>query len=93
MNRSIRIVTGCKYVDIDGYCVEYFNACEAGIVGDFAQAIRDDIKIEKVGVLPEVIGQMVLLSVRKFDRNVAAAVFAEYSEWMMNVISLEDGKS
>lgn len=77
----------------DDYCVEYFSACEAEIVGDLAQAIRDDIKIEKVGVLPEVIGQMVLLSARKFDRNVSAAVFAEYSEWMMNVISLEDGKS
>ena len=77
MNKPIRIATGCKYVDIDGYCVDYFNACEAGIVSNFAQAIRDDIKIEKVGVLPEVIGQMVLLSAQKFDRNVAAAVFAD----------------
>jgi inorganic pyrophosphatase/exopolyphosphatase len=46
----------------DDYCVEYFSACEAEIVNNFAQAIRDDIKIEKVGALPEVIGQMVLLS-------------------------------
>ncbi len=75
------------------FYVEYFSACESGILKDFAKAIKDDIKMEKVGVLPEVIGQMVVLDMGNFDTEKMKNVFAEYPEWLMNVISLEDGKS
>lgn len=75
------------------YYAEYFSACEAEIAKDFARAIRNDIKIEKVGVLPEVIGQMIVLDIRNFDYHKMLEVFAEFPEWLMNVICLEDGKS
>ena len=51
------------------------------------------MKIEKVGVLPEVIGQMIVLNIDKFDTEEMKKVFEEYPEWLMNVICLEDGKS
>ena len=75
------------------FYVEYFSACESEILKDFTKAIKDDIKIEKVGVLPEVIGQMVVLNTNNFNIEKMKDVFAEYPEWLMNVISLEDGKS
>ena len=60
---------------------------------DFAKAIKDDLKIEKAGDLPEAIGQMIVLNLNSFNLDEMKKVFAEYPEWMMNVISLEDGKS
>lgn len=75
------------------FYVEYFSACESEILKDFAKAIKDDIKIEKVGVLPEAIGQMIVLNIDNFDVVKMKEVFAEYPEWLMNVISLKDGKS
>lgn len=75
------------------FYVEYFSACESEILKDFTKAIKDDIKIEKVGVLPEVIGQMIVLNIDSFDTDKMREVFAEYPEWLINVISLEDGKS
>ncbi|MBR0467575.1 DHH family phosphoesterase [Candidatus Saccharibacteria bacterium] len=75
------------------FYIEYFTACETEILKDFAKAIKDDIKIEKVGILPEVIGQMIVLDIKNFNTKKMKEVFAEYPEWLMNVISLEDGKS
>lgn len=76
-----------------GFYAEYFSACEAEIMKDFTKAIKDDLKIEKAGDLPEVIGQMIVLNLNSFNLDEIKKVFAEYPEWMMNVISLEDGKS
>lgn len=73
---------------------EYFGACYAEINGDLVGAIRDDTKIEKVSpILPEVIGQIIVPRIEDFDVSVLEVAFAEYSEWMMNVIALKDGKS
>ncbi len=72
---------------------EYFSACETEIMRDFKKAIQDDLKIEKAGVLPEVIGQMIVLNLDHFDYGKMKEVFADYPEWMMNVILLEEGKS
>lgn len=72
---------------------EYFSACEFEIMKDFEKAIIDDLKIEKVEMLPEVIGQMIVLNLDNFDHKKMNEVFAKYPEWMMNVILLEDGKS
>ncbi|MBR3324023.1 DHH family phosphoesterase [Candidatus Saccharibacteria bacterium] len=77
----------------DDYYAKYFTACESEILKDYTRAIKDDIKIEKVGTLPEVIGQMVVLNIDNFNIEKMESVFAEYPEWLMNVISLEDGKS
>ena len=75
------------------FYAEYFSACEAEILKDFTKAIKDDLKIEKAGDLPEVIGQMIVLNLNSFNLDEMKKVFAGYPEWMMNVISLEDGKS
>jgi inorganic pyrophosphatase len=75
------------------FYAEYFSACESEILKDFTRAIKDDIKIEKAGVLPEAIGQMIILNIDRFDTAKMKQVFADYPEWLMNVISLEDGKS
>lgn len=75
------------------FYVDYFSACESEIMQDFAKAIKDDIKIEKVGVLPEVIGQMIVLNIENFNTDEMKKIFADYPEWLMNVICLEDGKS
>ena len=72
---------------------EYFSACEAEITKDFEKAIKDDLKIEKAGTLPEVIGQMIVLNLDNFDQEKMNEIFAAYPEWMMNVILLEEGKS
>ena len=72
---------------------EYFSACEAEITKDFEKAIKDDLKIEKAGILPEVIGQMIVLNLDNFDQEKMNEIFATYPEWMMNVILLEEGKS
>ena len=72
---------------------EYFSACEAEITKDFEKAIKDDLKIEKAGTLPEVIGQMIVLNLDNFDYEKMSEIFADYPEWMMNVILLEEGKS
>ena len=75
------------------FYTEYFSACEAEILKDFTKAIKDDLKIEKAGDLPEVIGQMIVLNLNSFNLDEMKKVFAGYPEWMMNLISLEDGKS
>ncbi len=77
----------------ENFYKEYFSACEAGIMKDFEKAVKDDLKIEKVGMLPEVIGQMIVLNLDNFNHEKMKEIFADYPEWMMNVILLEDGKS
>ncbi len=72
---------------------EYFSACETEVTKDFEKAIKDDLKIEKAGILPEVIGQMIVLNLDNFDQEKMNEIFAAYPEWMMNVILLEEGKS
>lgn len=73
---------------------KYFEGCYAEIRRDLAKAIRDDTKIEKVSpILPEVIGQIIVPKIKDFDTAMLDTVFAEYPEWMMNVIALKDGKS
>lgn len=72
---------------------EYFQACFAGIKSNLAQAIANDLKIEQVSPwLPQVFGQIILPSYRDLNEKVLEACFTNYDVWMMNVISLLDGK-
>lgn len=78
----------------DDFVAIYFEACYKEIEKNLVQAIRDDTKIEKVSpMLPEVFGQIIVPKIEVFEASVLDNVFAEYPEWMMNVIALEDGKS
>lgn len=73
---------------------KYFEACYAKIKENPIGAIRDDTKIEEVSsMLPEVFGQMIVPKVEDFDISALRLAFAEYPEWIMNVIALKDRKS
>lgn len=73
---------------------EYFELCFAEISNNLERAITDDTKIEFVSEsLPKVFGQIVLPSHAEFDVQILPRIFRPYDEWMMNVISLDDGKS
>ena len=77
----------------NNYYIEYFTACQSEIMKNFVKSIENDLKIEKAGTLPEVIGQMIILNINDFDYAKMKTVFAKYPEWMMNVILLQEGKS
>ena len=56
----------------------------------------NDIKVEKVsGFLPDVIGQLIVLDINIILENLVRIrkVFEIYSDWILNVISLNEGKS
>ncbi len=77
----------------ENFYKEYFSACESEIMKDLEKAIKDDLKIEKAGMLPEAIGQIIVLNLDNFDYKKMKEVFTRYPEWIMNVILLEEGKS
>ncbi len=77
----------------DDWYKEYFLACEREQAKDLKGAILSDIKSEFVSpLLPETVGQIIL-----FDRSgieaTLAEIFADFDQWMINVISIEDGRS
>ncbi len=84
-----------KYGKLSGdFANEYFAACFAEVKKDLAGAIRNDTKVEEVSpVLPKVFGQLIVPRIEDFDTSVLDTAFAEYSEWIMNIMALEDGKS
>lgn len=71
----------------------YFEACQEGILQDAKTAIFDDMKIEKsYALLPAAIGQIILLNHDALSEDKIREIFHDFDEWMLNVISLEDGK-
>lgn len=85
--KSIGGISGEWYKD-------YFNACDTTIMQDYKGAILNDLKIEDVApILPQAIAQMILLDTDKIGYQMIADTLSDYSEWVMNVIVLNDGKS
>ncbi|MCL2444714.1 DHH family phosphoesterase [Candidatus Saccharibacteria bacterium] len=78
----------------ENWAAEYFRACEDGVLTDLAGAIRDDVKYPGVEGLPEEVGQVVVFDHEKVlaRADELEGVF-DGDSWMMNVISLKDGKS
>lgn len=76
---------------------EYFRSCQGVIEEDLAGAILSGVKVERVSeVLPEVIGQLLVLDAEGIlrRRGEVAEVLGGIGEgWMINVISLREGKS
>ena len=73
---------------------EYFLACEQEQMKDLKGAILGDMKAEWVSkLLPEAIGQIIILHHNRITQEVLEKVFADYDKWMINVISLEEGRS
>ena len=78
------------------YIREYFEACYLDIENNLEDMLVNDIKVEKVsGFLPDVIGQLIVLDINIILENLVRIrkVFEIYSDWILNVISLNEGKS
>lgn len=72
----------------------YFETCQEGMLQDAKAAIFDDMKVEKsYALLPAAIGQIILLNHDTLSEEKIREIFRDFDEWMLNVISLEDGKS
>lgn len=74
----------------------YFKSCYERIGDNLEESIKNDTKIENTSsVLPIVFGQLIVLDIDIILSNLEESLspFAEYDEWMFNVISLSDGKS
>jgi inorganic pyrophosphatase/manganese-dependent inorganic pyrophosphatase len=81
----------------DNWANEYFMACEKEILIDLEKSLRNDIKInQNIPLLPNVFGQLVILSVEPImsQLDLIKKLFrSNGSEWMLNLICLSDGKS
>lgn len=78
----------------DDFGSEYFLACEKEQMKDLKTAILGDMKTEWVSkLLPEAIGQIIILHHSRITREMLEEVFVDYDRWMINVISLEEGRS
>jgi len=80
----------------DNFRESYFRDCYSDLEDGLEEYLKNDTKIEKVSsYLPEVFGQLIVLDkadiVRNLDR--VKKTFSQYEEWMLNIISLRDGKS
>lgn len=80
----------------DSFRESYFQDCYSDLEDGLEEYLKNDTKIEKVSsYLPEVFGQLIVLDkadiVRNLDR--VRQAFSPYEEWMLNIISLRDGKS
>ena len=73
---------------------EYFRACEKEQLKNLKGAILSDMKSEWVSpLLPEAIGQIILFNRENINNEILSEVFSDYGKWIINVISLEDGRS
>ncbi len=74
----------------------YFQDCYQDLDSNLEEYLKNDTKIEKVSsYLPEVFGQLIALDINDILKNIdrVRQSFEGYEEWMLNVISLRDGKS
>jgi Inorganic pyrophosphatase/exopolyphosphatase len=75
---------------------EYFDACEEEILNDLELAIINDIKNARENKnLPDIFGQLAIFNSDKILNQIELIedVFKKYDNWMINIISLKDGKS
>jgi len=83
-----------------GWPAQYFSACQAGIVADLPQAVKDDTKTMdsfKTFTNAIEVGQLAIwdgqeLATRSFD-TFKKTLQADQPFWFMNVISIKDGRS
>lgn len=75
----------------------YFNECQKIIENDLINSIINDVKIEETSsYLPKVLGQLTIWNVNSILKNketIKMAMNTYGSEWLINIISLEENKS
>lgn len=80
----------------DNFRNEYFSSCYQNLEFNLKESIQNDIKIEYVSdYLPEVFGQLLVLDQKTVldHLNLVEEAFSEYDNWILNIMSLHDGKS
>jgi inorganic pyrophosphatase len=81
----------------EAWSEKYFISCQELIEKDLEQAIINDMKIEYVSeLLPKVFGQLLVYNKDSIINNMSLIkeVFNRYDkDWMLNLISLKEGKS
>lgn len=81
----------------EDFAERYFLECQGEVEGDLASAIRNDTKIEQVSLtFPKAIGQLVCWNGEEFLKRAEeiSDILSEIDErWIMNLISLKDGRS
>ena len=86
-----------KIVKNDKLAEEYFKECQEKILLNPVDSIKNDTKIGVVSnILPPVMGQLVLWDKDYFIKNMDLLIETMESfkeDWIMNLISLKDGKS
>lgn len=83
--------------NIDNYEEKYFLECQKNIETNLVNSLENDTKIEKVcEILPQAFSQLTLWN-KKFIFENIDIIYKTLNriseEWMLNLISLEDGKS
>jgi inorganic pyrophosphatase/exopolyphosphatase len=83
----------------DDWAAQYFSDCEASIIKDIAQAVRNDTKVLTFKTFPRpvAIGQLVVWDGRAVIDQYLDNMIRELSllepDWFMNLISLSDRRS
>lgn len=79
------------------FAENYFIECQEMILSQFEEAIKNDTKIEYVSpYLPSVFGQLILWDKNciKDKENTIKEILSSFGEdWMINIVSLKEGKS
>ena len=83
--------------NVDKYDEEYFLECQKNIEANLEKSIKNDTKNEKTcDILPDTFSQLTLWNkdfILNNKENVYKILDKMSPEWMLNLISLEDGKS
>lgn len=79
----------------DDFGRRYFEACEREQMKNLKSAILGDMKTKykSPSPLPNAIGQIILFNRDKITHDLLNNIFTNYDRWMINIISLEDGRS
>lgn len=91
--KKLEMIVECK----ENYAEKYFLECQSNIEKNLKIAIENDTKIEKINdKLPTVFGQLTVWdkkSVVDNKKTIYDTLNNIGTEWMMNLICLQDGKS
>ena len=76
--------------------LDYFESCYKDIEKDLEETLKTGVKVEYINdYLPKAIGQLMILDKDIIFDNIdrVKKALKEYPKWMLNLLSLKDGKS
>ena len=91
--KKLELIVECQ----EDYAEKYFLECQLSIERNLKKTIENDTKIEKINyILPPVFGQLTIWSKKNILQNrkvIYDTLDKIGTNWMLNLISLKDGKS